>query len=154
MEFIDKVKVKLKAGDGGNGLVAFAHTKYNPLAGPAGGDGGDGGSIIFEVDSNKSTLLDLRYQKQIKARNGEDGKTGNMHGQSADDVIIKVPLGTVVKDLASDEVIADLTVDGQREVIAKGGKGGNGNRHYANSRNSAPEYAQIGEIGEYKEVLI
>jgi GTP-binding protein len=154
MEFIDKVKVKLKAGDGGNGLVAFAHTKYNPLAGPAGGDGGDGGSIIFEVDSNKSTLLDLRYQKQIKARNGEDGKTSNMHGQSADDVIIKVPLGTVVKDLASDEVIADLTVDGQREVIAKGGKGGNGNRHYANSRNSAPEYAQIGEIGEYKEVLI
>ena len=91
MQFIDKVKVKLKAGNGGDGIVAFAREKYNPLGGPSGGDGGDGGSIIFEVDTNKSTLLDLRYSKMIKAENGENGKTNNMYGASRDDVVVKVP---------------------------------------------------------------
>lgn len=154
MEFIDKVKVKLKAGDGGDGIVAFRHVKYNPLGGPSGGDGGDGGSIIFEVDTNKSTLLDLRFSKLIKAKDGENGKTNNMHGQSATDVVVKVPLGTVIKDDATDEVIADLCEIGQREVICAGGRGGIGNQHFATSKNSAPEYAKIGQLGEYKECTI
>ncbi len=154
MQFIDKVKIKLKAGNGGNGLASFAHLKYNPLAGPDGGDGGDGGSIIFEVDTNKSTLLDLRYSKQIKAMDGENGKTNNMYGQSREDIVVKVPLGTIVKDIASDEIIADLNEVGQREVICQGGKGGLGNRHFASGRNSAPEYAKMGTLGEEKEVIV
>jgi len=154
MQFIDKVKVKLKAGDGGDGIVAFKHEKYNPLAGPCGGDGGDGGSIIFEVDTNKSTLLDLRYSKIIKAENGDNGKTNKMYGESKDDVIVKVPLGTIVKDVKTDEVIADLNENNQREVICKGGKGGLGNHHFATGRNSAPEFAKMGTSGEEKEVIV
>ena len=154
MQFIDKVKIKLKAGNGGNGIVAFSHLKYNPLAGPSGGDGGNGGSIIFEADSNKSTLLDLRYHKIIRAEDGENGKTNNMYGQSREDVIIKVPLGTIIKDLKNNEVIADLSTNGEREVICKGGKGGLGNHHFATSKNSAPEFAKLGTAGEEKEVLI
>ena len=122
--FIDRVKMKLKAGNGGNGLVAFRREKYVPLGGPAGGDGGDGGDIIFEADSNKSTLLDLRYSKQLTAGNGGVGKPKKMHGADGDDVLVKVPLGTLVKDLATGGLIADLTKPGQRAVIAKGGKGG------------------------------
>lgn len=99
--FIDRVKMKLKAGNGGNGLVAFRREKYVPLGGPAGGDGGDGGDIIFEADSNKSTLLDLRYSKQLTAGNGGVGKPKKMHGADGDDVLVKVPLGTLVKDLAT-----------------------------------------------------
>ena len=106
MQFIDKVKLKLKAGNGGNGIVAFKREKYNPLGGPSGGDGGNGGSIIFKVDTNKSTLLDLRFSKMIRAQDGENGKGNNMYGASRDDVIVKVPLGTIVKDLDLDEVIA------------------------------------------------
>ena len=107
--FIDRVKMKLKAGNGGNGLVAFRREKYVPLGGPAGGDGGDGGDIIFEADSNKSTLLDLRYSKQLTAGNGGVGKPKKMHGADGDDVLVKVPLGTLVKDLATGGLIADLT---------------------------------------------
>ena len=99
MQFIDKVKIKLKAGNGGNGLVSFKREKYNPFGGPNGGDGGDGASIVFEVDTNKSTLLDLRFSKMIKGDNGADGKPNNMFGESKKDVIVKVPLGTIVKDL-------------------------------------------------------
>ena len=154
MQFIDKVKVKLKAGNGGNGIVAFAREKYNPLGGPSGGDGGDGGSIIFAVDTNKSTLLDLRYSKTIKAEDGENGKTNNMYGQSRDDVIVKVPLGTIVKDAKTNELIADLNEIDQKAVICQGGKGGLGNRHFASGRNPAPEKAKLGTLGEEKEVLI
>ena len=154
MQFIDKVNLKLKAGDGGNGLVAFKHEKYNPLGGPTGGDGGNGGSIIFVVDTNKSTLLDLRYSKQIKARNGENGKTNNMFGASADDVVVKVPLGTVVKDLDKDQIIADLNTLDSKEIICQGGKGGKGNYHFKSSRNNAPEYATPGTPGEEKNVLV
>ena len=154
MQFIDKVKLHLKAGNGGDGIVAFRREKYVPLGGPSGGDGGDGGSIIFEVDTNKSTLLDLRYTKQIKAQNGENGKNKKMYGADSDDVIVKVPLGTMVKDASTGNLIADLCKVGDREVICKGGKGGKGNRHYATSRNSAPEYAQLGESGEEKDVIV
>ena len=152
--FIDRVKMKLKAGNGGNGLVAFRCEKYVPLGGPAGGDGGDGGDIIFEADSNKSTLLDLRYSKQLTAGNGGVGKPKKMHGADGDDDLVKVPLGTLVKDLATGGLIADLTKPGQRAVIAKGGKGGRGNWHFATARNSAPEYCEQGEDGEAKEIQV
>lgn len=152
--FIDKVKLKLIAGNGGDGLVAFRREKYVPLGGPSGGDGGDGGSIIFAVDTNKSTLLDLRYSKQIRAENGEKGKNNKMHGESKDDVIVKVPLGTIVKDALSNDVIADLATKDARAVICKGGRGGKGNYHFATARNSAPEYAKLGTEGEKKEVIV
>ena len=152
--FIDKVKLKLKAGNGGDGLVAFRREKYVPLGGPSGGDGGKGGSIVFEVDTNKSTLLDLRYEKQITARNGEKGKNSKMHGESAPDVIVKVPSGTIVKDAQTGELLADLTEANERAIICKGGKGGKGNQHFATSRNSAPEYAKMGEAGESREVIV
>lgn len=152
--FIDSVKIKVKAGDGGNGLVAFRREKYVPLGGPSGGDGGKGGSIIFEVDTNKSTLLDLRYSKSIVAKSGGAGKNKKMSGADGEDVIIKVPQGTVVRDLKDNSLIADLVEVNQRAIIAKGGKGGKGNRHFATGRDSAPEFAQPGEIGEAKEISL
>ena len=154
MQFIDKVKLHLKAGNGGNGIVAFRHEKYVPLGGPSGGDGGDGGSVIFKVDTNKSTLLDLRYTRILKAEDGENGKNKKMYGKSGEDIIIKVPLGTMIKDLNDESLLADLCHVGDEAVICKGGKGGKGNRHFATGRNSAPEYAQLGESGEEKDVLI
>ena len=154
MQFIDKVKLKLKAGNGGNGIVAFKREKYNPLGGPSGGDGGNGGSIIFKVDTNKSTLLDLRYSKMIRAQDGENGKGNNMYGASRDDVIVKVPLGTIVKDIALDEVIADLNTLDSQEVICQGGKGGKGNYHFKSSRNNAPDFCTLGTPGEERDVII
>ncbi|MBQ1323389.1 MAG: GTPase ObgE [Erysipelotrichaceae bacterium] len=154
MQFIDKVKLKLKAGNGGNGIVAFKREKYNPLGGPSGGDGGNGGSIIFKVDTNKSTLLDLRFSKMIRAQDGENGKSNNMYGASRDDVIVKVPLGTIVKDLDLDEVIADLNTLDSEEVICQGGKGGRGNFHFKSSRNNAPDHATLGTPGEERNVLV
>lgn len=152
--FIDRVKMKLKAGNGGNGLVAFRREKYVPLGGPAGGDGGKGGSIIFEADSNKSTLLDLRYSKQLTAEHGGGGKPKKMHGADGKDIIVKVPLGTLVKDLETGGLLADLTHPGQQAVIAKGGKGGRGNWHFATGRNTAPDYCEQGEAGEGLEVQV
>ena len=154
MQFIDKVTIRLKAGNGGNGIVAFRRDKYNPLGGPSGGDGGDGGSVIFRVDTNKSTLLDLRYTKMIRAKDGENGKTNAMYGESSEDVIVKVPLGTIVRDLSNGEVLCDLNEKDAEAVICRGGKGGKGNRHFASSRNSAPDYAKLGEAGEEREVLV
>ena len=120
MQFIDKVKLKLKAGNGGNGIVAFKREKYNPLGGPSGGDGGNGRSILFKVDTNKSTLLDLRYAKMIRAEDGENGKGNNMYGASRDDVTVKVPLGTIVRDLDTDEIVADLNTPDAEAVICQG----------------------------------
>ena len=154
MLFIDKVKLKLKAGNGGNGIVAFKREKYNPLGGPSGGDGGRGGSIIFKVDTNKSTLLDLRFSKMIKAQDGENGKTNNMYGKSSDDIIIKVPLGTIVRDLDTDEIVADLKTLDSQEVICQGGKGGKGNFHFKSSRNNAPDFATLGTPGQERNVLV
>ena len=152
--FVDRVKLKLRAGNGGNGIVSFRREKYVPLGGPNGGDGGKGGSIIFQVDSNKSTLLDLRYNKLIKAGHGGVGKTKKMHGADGEDVIIRVPIGTIVKDARTHAVLADLTKDEQSAVIAKGGKGGKGNWHFATSRNSAPEFCEMGQPGEEKEIEV
>lgn len=152
--FVDRVKLKLRAGNGGNGIVSFRREKYVPLGGPNGGDGGNGGSIIFQVDSNKSTLLDLRYNRLISAKNGGVGKTKKMHGAAGEDVVIRVPIGTIVKDSRTGAIIADLTQDEQSAIIAKGGKGGKGNWHFATSRNSAPEFCEMGQPGEEKEVEV
>lgn len=152
--FIDKVKIKLEAGDGGSGIVAFRREKYVPLGGPAGGDGGKGGSIIFETDSNKSTLLDLKYNRLIKAKPGGLGKVKKMHGADGDDVIVKVPVGTIIKDAKTGKIVADLNKLPQSFVVCKGGKGGRGNWHFASGRNSAPEYCEQGEPGEILEVEI
>ena len=154
MQFIDKVKLKLKACNGGNGIVAFKREKYNPLGGPSGGDGGNGGSIIFKVDTNKSTLLDLRFSKMIRANDGENGKGNNMYGASSDDIIIKVPLGTIVKDIDLDEVVADLNTLESEEVICQGGKGGKGNFHFKSSRNNAPDFCTLGTPGQERNVIV
>ncbi len=152
--FVDLVKVVLVSGDGGNGIVAFRREKYVPLGGPSGGDGGDGGNIVFKVDTNKSTLLDLRFNKKILAESGTNGKTKKMHGARGKDTIIKVPVGTVIKDAKTNEIIADLTKIDQSEIILSGGKGGRGNYHFATSRNSAPEFAENGEKGSTLEAII
>lgn len=152
--FVDQVKVYVKAGDGGNGIVAYHREKYVPMGGPAGGDGGDGGDIIFEVDEGLNTLMDFRYQKHFKAPRGEHGKGKGMHGKNAEPLILAVPPGTTVKDLATDEVIADLTEHGQRAVIAKGGRGGRGNIRFASARNPAPEIAENGEPGIERDIQI
>lgn len=152
--FVDYVKVTLVSGKGGNGIVAFRHEKYVPLGGPSGGDGGNGGSIIFEVDTNKNTLLDLRYSKRLVAENGENGKPKKMHGANGKDLIIKVPLGTIVKNADNQEVLADLKRVNQKTAILSGGKGGRGNFHFTNSRNTAADFAENGENGITVEVIV
>lgn len=152
--FVDKVKLEVKAGDGGNGIVSFRREKYVPFGGPSGGDGGAGGSVIFEVDTHKSTLLDLRYQHHLIAQNGFNGKPKKMHGADGKDLIVMVPPGTIVKDLHDDTVIADLVHPGQQAVIAQGGKGGRGNFRFASSKNSAPDYAEYGEEGQGRTINV
>jgi GTPase len=152
--FIDRVKIKTRAGKGGNGMASFRREKYIPLGGPYGGDGGDGGSVIFEVDTNKSTLLDLRFNKLIMADDGVNGKNKKMAGARGDDIIVKVPLGTIVKDLKDDRILADLVTPGQQATIVAGGKGGRGNWHFATGRNPAPDYFEKGAPGEEREVLV
>jgi len=146
--FVDQVKLKVVAGNGGNGMVAFRREKYIDKGGPAGGDGGHGGSVVFEVDEGLSTLLDLRYNKIFKAPHGENGMGKGCHGKNSEDLIIKVPPGTVIYNDETDKVIADLTKAGQRKVIAKGGRGGRGNIRFATPRNTAPELAENGELGQ------
>jgi len=145
--FIDEVNVVVKSGKGGDGIVAFHREKHVPLGGPSGGDGGKGGSVIFEADEGMSTLLDIKYQKHIFAKNGENGKTKSMKGADADDIIINVPLGTIIYQQETNEVIADLTKHKQQVIVAKGGKGGRGNRSFATSRNKAPRFQENGEPG-------
>lgn len=152
--FIDRVKVHVKAGKGGDGIVSFRREKYVPLGGPSGGDGGNGGNVIFEVDEGRSTLLDLRYNKKMVAQNGENGKTKKMHGAAGKDYIVKVPSGTIVKDAATGRILADLTRHGQQEIIAKGGKKGRGNFHFKSSKNTAPQYSELGAPGEEKDILV
>lgn len=152
--FIDKVKLTVRAGKGGDGIVAYRREKYVPLGGPAGGDGGDGGNVVFEVDTNKSTLLDLRYNKKVVAEDGERGKPKKMHGRTGNDIVVKVPLGTIVKELDSNKVIADLTHVNQKAIIATGGKGGKGNYHFMTSRNTAPDFCEAGLLGDEKEIIV
>ena len=151
---IDLIKIKVKAGDGGKGAVAFRHEKYYPNGGPSGGDGGRGGNIYIQVDTNETTLIRLRYTKSVKAGNGSPGLTKKMHGKDGEDVTIRVPLGTMVRNAANNDLMADLTKPGQKVLIAHGGKGGLGNPHFATARDNAPEYAQPGEIGESFELQL
>lgn len=148
MKFIDRVKIYVQAGTGGNGTVAFRREAHVPKGGPSGGDGGRGGSVIFVATNSLSTLLDLRYYREYKAKNGEKGHAKKMHGADADDLVIRVPVGTCVYDDDTGNIIADLTKDGQRAVIAKGGRGGRGNARFASSRNPAPKICENGEPGE------
>lgn len=150
--FVDHVKVYVKGGDGGDGMVAFRREKYIPYGGPAGGDGGKGGNVIFVVDEGLRTLMDFRYQRHFKADRGEHGGSKNMHGKGAKDLIVKVPPGTVVTEVNTERVIADLVEHGQQAVIAKGGRGGRGNSRFATPQNPAPELSEKGEPGEELEV--
>ncbi|MCP3025548.1 GTPase ObgE [Halobacillus sp. A5] len=152
--FVDQVKVFVKGGDGGNGLVAYRREKYVPMGGPAGGDGGNGGDVIFEVDEGLNTLMDFRYQHHFKAKRGENGMNQKQHGKNSLPLIISVPPGTTVKDLESGRVIADLTEHKQQAVIAKGGRGGRGNARFATARNPAPEIAENGEPGQELDVQV
>ncbi|QKG84109.1 GTPase ObgE [Kroppenstedtia pulmonis] len=146
--FVDHVKVKVRAGDGGNGMVAFRREAFVPNGGPAGGDGGRGGDILFEVDEGLSTLMSFRYQKHFKAPRGENGRSKGQHGKGAEPLVIQVPPGTIVRHGESKELIADMTRPGQQERIAKGGRGGRGNIRFATPKNPAPYVAENGEPGE------
>lgn len=152
--FIDQVEIYLKAGDGGNGIVAFRREKYVPMGGPAGGDGGNGADIIFEVDEGLRTLMDFRYQRHFKAKHGAHGMSQNMHGKNSEALVLKVPPGTIVKQKDSGETLADLTKHGQSNVVARGGRGGRGNSRFASARDSAPDFAENGEPGEELEVVL
>lgn len=152
--FIDQVSVYIKAGDGGNGIVAFRREKYEPMGGPAGGDGGNGGDVIFEVDEGLNTLMDFRYNRHIKAKNGENGKNKGKHGKDADSLIVPVPPGTTVLHANTGEVIADLVQHQQQACIARGGRGGRGNIRFSTSRNPAPHISENGEPGTELEVTL
>jgi len=152
--FVDKVKIYVKAGDGGDGAVAFLREKYKPYGGPAGGDGGKGGDVILMATSKKLTLYDFKYKRHFRAPNGERGRGKNQHGKDAQDLTLEVPIGTVVIDAESGQVICDLKQEGQMCVVAKGGKGGRGNAHFATPTNQAPKYAEKGQKGEEKWLLL
>lgn len=154
MMFVDQVTIEVKAGKGGDGSVAFRREKYVPKGGPAGGDGGHGGSIIFVADSGLRTLIDFRYHRIFKAKPGENGQIKSMYGANAEDLVIKVPVGTMVTDTETHELLADLIEPGQQEVIVKGGRGGRGNIHFKTSRNTAPEIAENGEPGEQRKIQL
>ncbi len=146
--FIDSAKIHVKAGDGGNGVISFRREKYVPKGGPDGGDGGDGGSVYIVADRNLTTLLDFRYAHHYKAERGAHGQGSRKSGSSGNDVIIKVPCGTLIKDAETGEVLGDLTEHGAKLLVAKGGKGGRGNQHFATPTNRAPRYAEPGQPGE------
>lgn len=152
--FVDKAKIYVKGGDGGDGLVAFRREKYVPEGGPAGGDGGKGGDVIFRVDEGLRTLMDFRYQRHFKAQRGEKGRNKSQHGANAENMIVRVPPGTVVIDDDTQEIIADLTRHGQEVVVARGGRGGRGNIRFATPNNPAPELAEHGEEGEERWVVL
>ncbi|MCL6516166.1 GTPase ObgE [Alicyclobacillus sp.] len=152
--FVDQAKVYVKGGDGGNGIVSYRREKYVPFGGPAGGDGGRGGDVVLVVDEGLRTLLDFRYQRHFKADRGENGKTKNQHGKSADDLVVKVPPGTIVRDADTGEFLGDLVRHGQRLVVARGGRGGRGNARFATEANKAPDMAEKGEPGEERNLLL
>lgn len=151
--FIDVAKIKLKAGDGGNGAVSFHREKYVAAGGPDGGDGGKGGDIIFIADSNLSTLADFRYKRKYVAKNGENGKAGRSSGKSAPNLVIHVPRGTIVRELTTEKIIADISTD-EEVVIARGGKGGFGNMHFATPTRQVPKFAKPGLKGDELEVQL
>lgn len=154
MQFIDRAEIEVQAGKGGDGIVAFRREKYVPAGGPAGGNGGAGGSVYLQADSNLQTLLDFQYSRLFKAEDGQKGGPNNCTGASGSDRTIQVPIGTVVYDEASDELLGDLITPGQNLCVAAGGKGGLGNKHFLSNRNRAPEYSLPGLPGETKRLRL
>ncbi len=152
--FIDRVKIKIKAGNGGDGVTAFRREKFVPRGGPSGGDGGTGGSIWLESDEGYNTLLHLRFNPEHKGERGKHGEGSNKHGKDGEDIVIKVPIGTQVFDVESNNLIFDFTEPGQRFLAAKGGKGGWGNSHFATATKRAPKYHYTGREGEEKELQL
>lgn len=152
--FVDYTKILIKSGNGGNGAISFRREKYVASGGPDGGDGGKGGDIYFTVTPDANTLIDFRYNKKFKAEDGKNGSGGHCNGKSGEDLYIKVPKGTVIKDANTGKVIADLSEDGQTELILAGGKGGKGNSHFATSTRQAPHFAQDGQKGIEKEIIL
>ncbi|HFU0872409.1 TPA: GTPase ObgE [Streptococcus agalactiae] len=152
--FLDTAKISVKAGRGGDGMVAFRREKYVPNGGPWGGDGGKGGSVIFKVNEGLRTLMDFRYNRNFKAKAGEKGMTKGMHGRGAEDLIVSLPPGTTVRDATTGKVITDLVEHDQEFVVARGGRGGRGNIRFATPRNPAPEIAENGEHGEERELQL
>ena len=152
--FVDELTIKLMAGNGGDGCTSFRREKYIPMGGPDGGNGGRGASIIFQADKNLTTLIDLSYQKIIKAKKGENGKGSNKYGANSDDVVIAVPMGTTIYDAESNLVIADLIRDNERAIVARGGRGGKGNKSFATHDMPAPKFSEKGEPGEEKLVRL
>lgn len=152
--FLDEARVYVKGGDGGNGIIAFRREKYVPQGGPAGGDGGRGGNVIFQADEGLRTLIDFRYNRHFKAARGQHGQGKNMHGAWGQDLLVRVPVGTLVKDADSGDIIADLTTHGQQALVAQGGRGGRGNARFSTSVNRAPTIAENGEPGEERWLLM
>ena len=152
--FTDYAKIIIKSGDGGNGAVSFRREKYVAAGGPDGGDGGRGGSIYFIVDPDSNTLVDFRFKKKFKAENGKNGEGARRYGKSGEDLYVKVPIGTLIKDVETGKIIADLSHKGQKELILPGGRGGKGNSHFATSTRQAPRFSQDGEKGIEKEVIL
>ena len=154
MKLVDEVEITVTAGNGGNGCVAFRREKFIPLGGPNGGDGGDGGSIWLQADENLNTLVDFRHEKLFRAQRGENGMGSQMYGKAGEDLVIKVPTGTVITNIATDEVIGDLTRHGQRLLVAEGGKGGLGNMHFKSSINRSPRQSTPGSGGEERDLRL
>lgn len=152
--FTDYVKIIVKSGDGGDGAISFRREKYVAAGGPDGGDGGKGGDVYFTVDPDANTLIDFRFKKKFKAESGKSGEGNHRYGKSGDDLYIKVPLGTVIKDAESGKVLADLCEKGQTEKVFPGGRGGKGNSHFATSTRQAPHFSQGGEKGIEKEIIL
>src|SRR5665213_3205714 len=153
MNFVDTAQVTILAGDGGDGRTNFRREKFVDRGGPDGGDGGAGGDVVFVASLNENTLANFRYQKELKAEAGEPGGKQRRHGKSGEDLIIKVPVGTMVTDEAG-KILADLVKDGDTAVIATGGKGGFGNAHFVSSTRQAPRIAELGEPGEQLQVTL
>jgi len=154
MQFIDRSKISVRAGDGGNGKSSFRREKFVPKGGPDGGDGGKGGDVVLEVDANVNTLLNFRFNRKYTAENGDAGDRKKQYGRGAEDCVIKVPQGTLVKDATTGEILADLTELGQRAIVAKGGRGGRGNAKFKSASRRAPTFAEFGEPGESRELLL
>ncbi len=152
--FIDKVQISIKGGDGGNGHISFYRAKYVTNGGPDGGDGGKGGDLIFEATTGMTTLLDFRYKKKFAAENGENGAKRNCSGKKGESIIIKVPVGTVIREANSGKVMCDLSKDGEQKVLIKGGRGGRGNQHFATSVMQAPEYSERGKEAKQYDVVL
>ena len=152
--FIDKARIFVKAGNGGNGAVSFRREKYVPAGGPDGGDGGRGASVIFEVDNDLRTLMDFKYQRKYVATPVGDGSKKRQAGKNGEDLVLKVPAGTIIRDEATNKIIADLKAEGDRAVVARGGRGGKGNQHFANAVRQAPNFAKSGTDGEERWVIL